>query len=81
VDRALQLLGQMKAEGVERNVHTYSALMNVCIKCGQLQLSLEVYQQMLQVGGGGGGWAVSQEGREVKPAPCRDWELWGCVAG
>ncbi len=49
VDRALSLLSQMKAEGVERNVHTYSALMNVCIKCGQLQLSLEVYQQMLQV--------------------------------
>lgn len=49
MDRALALLAQMKAEGVERNVHTYSALMNVCIKCGQLQLSLEVYQQMMQV--------------------------------
>jgi pentatricopeptide repeat domain-containing protein 1 len=32
VDRAMELLGEMRARGVERNVHTYTALMNVCIK-------------------------------------------------
>jgi pentatricopeptide repeat domain-containing protein 1 len=32
VDRATDLLREMRARGVERNVHTYTALMNVCIK-------------------------------------------------
>ncbi|EFN58078.1 hypothetical protein CHLNCDRAFT_142373 [Chlorella variabilis] len=32
VDRALKLAGEMKSKGIERNVHTYTALMNVCIK-------------------------------------------------
>jgi pentatricopeptide repeat protein len=34
VDRAMELLAEMRARGVERNVHTYTALMNVCIKVG-----------------------------------------------
>jgi len=34
VERAMELLGEMRARGVERNVHTYTALMNVCIKVG-----------------------------------------------
>ena len=29
-----------------RNVHTHSALMNVCIKCGQLRLALECWENM-----------------------------------
>lgn len=33
--RALELVGEMRARGARCNVHTYSALMNVCIKvCG-----------------------------------------------
>jgi pentatricopeptide repeat protein len=36
----------MRDRGIERNVHTFSALMNVCIKCGQYKLALEVYRDM-----------------------------------
>jgi pentatricopeptide repeat protein len=32
--RALELVGEMRARGLQANVHTYSALMNVCIKVG-----------------------------------------------
>lgn len=32
--RALELIGEMRARGLQCNVHTYSALMNVCIKVG-----------------------------------------------
>jgi pentatricopeptide repeat domain-containing protein 1 len=38
VDRAMELLAEMRARGVERNVHTYTALMNVCIKVGVARL-------------------------------------------
>lgn len=38
----------MRARGIERNVHTFSALMNVCIKCGQYKLALDVYREMKQ---------------------------------
>eukprot|EP00891_Asterochloris_glomerata_P006084 jgi/Astpho2/6084/Aster-04031 len=37
MQRALSLSEQMRSKSLERNVHTYSALMNVCIKSGQLQ--------------------------------------------
>lgn len=30
--RALELVAEMRSRGVQCNVHTYSALMNVCIK-------------------------------------------------
>ena len=57
----------MRGRGIQRNVHTFSALMNVCIKCGQYRLALEVYREMRgevgrcwflpQVGGSLGGTA------------------------
>ncbi len=50
VDRAIKLAREMADRGVERNVHTYTALMNVCIKCGKCQLALETYHQMRQDG-------------------------------
>ena len=34
-ERALQLVAEMRDRGVERNVHTYTALMNVCVKVGE----------------------------------------------
>lgn len=37
---------EMRERGIERNVHTFSALMNVCIKCGQYKLALDVYRDM-----------------------------------
>ena len=36
----------MQKRSVPRNVHTHSALMNVCIKCGQLRLALECWENM-----------------------------------
>ncbi|GBF98291.1 hypothetical protein Rsub_10954 [Raphidocelis subcapitata] len=46
VDRAVELLEEMRARGVERNVHTYTALMNVCIKCGKMSAALEIFDSM-----------------------------------
>lgn len=42
-------MAEMRNRNIAANVHTYSALMNVCIKCGELELALEVFNQ-LQVG-------------------------------
>lgn len=50
VDRAMELVEDMRQRGIERNVHTYTALMNVCIKCGRLPLALEVYNSMRSQG-------------------------------
>jgi pentatricopeptide repeat protein len=47
---AFELLDSMRRRGIARNVHTYSALMNVCIKCGQYSRALEVFQDMLKEG-------------------------------
>ncbi len=44
---ALGLVGEMRARGITCNTHTYSALMNVAIKCGELELALDVFQQLL----------------------------------
>lgn len=49
VDRAMELVEEMRQRGIERNVHTYTALMNVCIKCGKLGLALDVYNSMKAV--------------------------------
>lgn len=43
---ALELIGEMRGRGVPRNVHTYSALMNTCIKNGELELALDVFSQL-----------------------------------
>jgi pentatricopeptide repeat protein len=50
VERAMELLGEMRARGVERNVHTYTALMNVCIKCGKLPAALDIFATMKREG-------------------------------
>lgn len=39
-------LQEMQERGIPCNVHTYSALMNVAIKCGQYRLALDVYRDM-----------------------------------
>lgn len=46
LDRALGLARQMRARGVRGNVFSYSALLNVCVKCGQLDVGLEVWSEM-----------------------------------
>lgn len=48
--RALELVAEMRSKGIECNVHTYSALMNVCIKANELELAQDVYKQMLDEG-------------------------------
>ena len=50
VDRAMDLAKEMRVRNVERNVHTYTALMNVCIKCGNCPLALDTYHHMRQDG-------------------------------
>uniref|UniRef100_A0A7S1SJL1 Cyclin C-terminal domain-containing protein n=1 Tax=Tetraselmis chuii TaxID=63592 RepID=A0A7S1SJL1_9CHLO len=50
VQRALKLVSDMKQRGVECSVHTYTALMNVCIKCGKGPLALDAYKMMLTDG-------------------------------
>lgn len=49
IQRALELVDDMRIRNIERNVHTYTAFMNVCIKCGKLALALETYQSMKSV--------------------------------
>ncbi|GAX79992.1 hypothetical protein CEUSTIGMA_g7432.t1 [Chlamydomonas eustigma] len=48
VERALELVEDMRQRNIERNVHTYTALMNVCIKSGKLTLALDTYSAMRQ---------------------------------
>ena len=40
----------LHTQGIEANVHTYSALMNVCIKANELDLAEDVYKQMVDEG-------------------------------
>jgi pentatricopeptide repeat protein len=44
--RALALVADMRARGIPLNTHTYSAILNVCIKGGQAELALDVYSQV-----------------------------------
>ena len=44
--RSLGLMAEMRSRNIAANVHTYSALMNVCIKCGELDLALDVFNQL-----------------------------------
>jgi pentatricopeptide repeat protein len=49
VHRALELVAEMETRAVAINVHTYSALLNVCLKANQLDLAISIRDQMLQV--------------------------------
>lgn len=46
LETAQELVSEMRARSIPANVHTYSALISVCIKAGELQQAQEVYQQM-----------------------------------
>ncbi len=50
LQRALELVAEMRSRGIGCNVHTYSALMNVCIKSNEVSLAQEVYHQMVSEG-------------------------------
>ena len=51
LQKALDLNQEMVERGITRNVHTFSALMNVCIKAGQYQTALDVYLNGMQASG------------------------------
>lgn len=41
---AIRLVAEMKSYGIACNIHTYSSLMNTCIKCGQYETAEDVYK-------------------------------------
>lgn len=48
--RGLELVAEMKSRGITLNVHTYSALMNVCVKANELDLARDIFTQMRDEG-------------------------------
>ena len=46
MDYAVELLWKMRQRGINCNVHTYSCLMNVCIKNNDLDMALNVFQKL-----------------------------------
>ena len=46
MDFAVDLLWKMRQRGIACNVHTYSCLMNVCIKNNDLDMALNVFQKL-----------------------------------
>lgn len=43
---ALELMSEMRQRNVQPNTHTYSSMLNVCIKAGELDLALDVFEQV-----------------------------------
>ena len=50
LEKALELLQEMKDSGICPNVITYSAVISVCEKCGNLEKALELLQEMKDSG-------------------------------
>ena len=50
VDKALKIFQDMIAHGCERNVITYSSLINACEKSGRWQLALQLFDDMQRDG-------------------------------
>ena len=46
MDYAVELLWKMRQRGINCNVHTYSCLMNVCIKNNDLDMALNVFHKL-----------------------------------
>jgi pentatricopeptide repeat domain-containing protein 1 len=46
----MELVAEMRSRAISLNVHTYSALLNVCLKANELDLALDVYARMLAEG-------------------------------
>ncbi|KAF8072806.1 jmj4 [Scenedesmus sp. PABB004] len=46
---ALELVNEMRGRRVPLNTHTYSAMLNVCIKAGELELALDVFNEARSV--------------------------------
>ena len=50
MDKALKIFHDMIAHGCERNVITYSSLINACEKSGRWQLALQLFDDMQRDG-------------------------------
>ncbi len=50
MDKALKIFQDMIAHGCERNVITYSSLINACEKSGRWQLALQLFDDMQRDG-------------------------------
>lgn len=46
LDTALALMEEMRSRNIQPNTHTYSSLLNVCVKAGQLNMALGVYNEV-----------------------------------
>jgi pentatricopeptide repeat protein len=46
LDTALALIEEMRSRNIQPNTHTYSSLLNVCVKAGQLNMALGVYNEV-----------------------------------
>lgn len=57
---ALELVYEMRQRNVSPNTHTYSSMLNVCVKAGELDLALDVFNQVGLVWGWAGGWGQQQ---------------------
>lgn len=56
LDTALALVEEMRSRNIQPNTHTYSSLLNVCVKAGQLNMALGVYNEVR------GRWGAEQAG-------------------
>jgi pentatricopeptide repeat protein len=71
---ALELVHEMRQRNVSPNTHTYSSMLNVCVKAGELDLALDVFNQVgwqaAIVGQDrtAGEWVRCSHGTEVKGA-------------
>lgn len=46
LDTALALMEEMRSRNIQANTHTFSSLLNVCVKAGQLNMALGVYNEV-----------------------------------
>lgn len=46
LDTALAFMEEMRSRNIQPNTHTYSSLLNVCVKAGQLNMALGVYNEV-----------------------------------
>ena len=44
--KALKLVADMRGRGITPNIHTYTALINTCIRSGDYTLALDVFKTL-----------------------------------
>lgn len=46
IGKALKLVADMRGRGIRPNIHTYTALINTCIRSGDYTLALDVFNTL-----------------------------------